>query len=161
MYQNYCLLLLLLGRVAVQHYVDAAYCYRLSNVVCRSVWDAIWVEDSGGLLDRESISPCGKGQLWGEKGQSIVKYRDTVRKNSEPIEMPFGLRIRVGPRNRVTWGAHWRHLEAGKYDWTVHIRQTCKNGWTNWDAIWGVDSRGPRNHVLDGCPNCPMPRGNF
>jgi len=52
-------------------YVDVAYCYRPSSVVCRSVsrsvshepwwtdWDTIWVVDSGGprksLLDQ--ISP--------------------------------------------------------------------------------------------------------
>ena len=26
--------------------------------------------------------------------------------------------------------------------------EPCKNGWTNWDAIWCMDSVGPRNYVL-------------
>jgi len=36
----------------------------------------------------------------------LVKYRDTLlcAKTSEPIEMPFGLWARMGPRNRVRWG---------------------------------------------------------
>jgi len=25
----------------------------------------------------------------------------------------------------------------------------CKNVWTDWGAIWGGDSRGPRNHLLE------------
>jgi len=46
--------------------VDAAYCYRPSSVVCRSV--------------RHSSELC---------------------KTAEPIDMPFGLWIRVGRRKRV------------------------------------------------------------
>jgi len=29
-------------------------------------------------------------------------------------------------------------------------RDLCKNGWTNRDAVWVMDSDGPRKHVLDG-----------
>ena len=46
-------------------YVDAAYCYQPSEVVCRSV---------------TLLSPA---------------------KMAAPIEMPFGLRTQVGPRNHV------------------------------------------------------------
>jgi len=49
-------------------YVHAAYCYRLSSVVCRSV-----------IL----VSPA---------------------KTAAPIEMPFGLRTRVSPRNHLLDG---------------------------------------------------------
>jgi len=45
----------------------------------------------------------GKGNFGG-KGQPIVKYRDAAvshAKPAEPIEMPFGLWTRVGPRNHV------------------------------------------------------------
>ena len=49
-------------------YVDAAHCYRRSNVVCRSV---------------TIVSPA---------------------KTAEPIEMPFRLWTRVGPRNHVLDG---------------------------------------------------------
>ena len=56
-------------------YVDAAYCYRPSSVVCRSV---------------TVVSPA---------------------KTAEPIEMPFGLKTRVGPRKHVLGGgAHWHNL---------------------------------------------------
>jgi len=100
-------------------YIDAAYCYRLSSVVCQSVchtseprkngWtdrDAIWVENLGEprepCIRWSSRSPHGKGQFWGQKGRPIVKYRDTVviyAKMAEPIEMPFGLLARMSRRN--------------------------------------------------------------
>jgi len=39
------------------------------------------------------------------RGHPIVKYRDTLRssvqKMPEPIEIPFGLWARMGPRNHV------------------------------------------------------------
>ena len=75
-------------------YVDAAYCYRPSSMVCLSVChtsepcknsctdrDAIWVEDSGGPKEPcvrwRSRSPHGKGQFLGG-GHPIVKYRDAL-----------------------------------------------------------------------------------
>jgi len=33
-----------------------------------------------------------------------------------------------------------------------HTHEPCKNGCTDRDAIWGVDSDGPKNHVLGGDP---------
>jgi len=57
-------------------YVDVVYCYRPSSVVCRSV--CLWVCWSVTL-----VSPA---------------------KMAEPIEMPFGLRTRVGPENHVLDG---------------------------------------------------------
>ena len=53
-------------------YVAAAYCYRPSSVVRRSLCRSVTV-----------VSPA---------------------KSVEPIEMPFGLRTRVGPMNRVLNG---------------------------------------------------------
>jgi len=49
----------------------------------------------------------GRGDLEGGKGRPIVKYRDSQRsraKTAEPIEMPFGLWARMGPRNHVLDG---------------------------------------------------------
>jgi len=44
----------------------------------------------------------------------IVKYRDSAvrcARTAEPIEMPFGIWTRVGPKKHVLDGdAHWRHL---------------------------------------------------
>jgi len=41
-----------------------------------------------------------------------------------------------------------------------HDCQHCKNGWTNRDAIWVVDTAEPKNHVLDGDPDPPDQRDN-
>jgi len=49
--------------------VDAAYCYRLSNVVCRSA-----------CLSATVVNPA---------------------KTAQPMDMPSGLRIRVGPGNHL------------------------------------------------------------
>jgi len=54
-------------------YVDAAYCYRPSSMVCRSV-----------CLSVTLVSPP---------------------KTAAPIEMPFGLRTRVGPGNHILDGS--------------------------------------------------------
>ena len=77
-------------------YVHAAYSYRPSNVVCRSVCHtsepgkngctdraAVWAENLGGpgetCIRWGSRSPMGRGQFLGENGRPIVKYRDTLR----------------------------------------------------------------------------------
>ena len=103
-------------------YVDVAYFYRPSSMVCRSVchtsepcknawtdWDAIWVEDSGGSREAcirwGSKFPHGKGQLWGGNGHPIVKSSAVIcAKMAQPIEMPFWLRAWMGPRNHVLDG---------------------------------------------------------
>jgi len=53
----------------IRCYSVAAYCYRPSSVVCRSVCQSVTL-----------VSPA---------------------KTAAPLEMPFGLRTRVGPRNHV------------------------------------------------------------
>jgi len=60
--------------------------------------------------------PHGKGQFWGGGGAAhcIVWEHSAVNcaKMAELIEMPFGFRIRVGPRKHVLGGVHtgatWR-----------------------------------------------------
>jgi len=51
----------------------------------------------------------GRGNFEGGNEHFIVKYRDTlqssVQKTAEPIEMPFGLWPRMGPRNHVLDGS--------------------------------------------------------
>jgi len=50
----------------------------------------------------------GRDNFDGEKGRLIVKYRVTnvviCAKTAEPIEMPFGLWVRMGRRNYVLGG---------------------------------------------------------
>jgi len=108
---------------------DAAYCYRLSSVVCRSVcrsvchdrnpckngWtncDAVWDVISDGPKEpciRWGPDPHAKGQFWGRKGagtcpdMSSGRYTqsDSVGGSTGTVQMPIGCTI---------WGAHWRHL---------------------------------------------------
>jgi len=71
-------------------------------------WLRTQVGPGNHVLDAVQISH-GKGQFRGGNGLPIVKYRDTlqssVQKLAEPIEMPFALWARRGPRNRAIWGS--------------------------------------------------------
>ena len=40
------------------------------------------------------------------------------------------------------------------------LLEPCKNNWTDLDAVWALDSGGPRNHVLDGSRS-PHAKGQF
>ena len=42
-----------------------------------------------------------------------------------------------------------------------HDREPCKNGWTDRDAVWVVDSGGPNEPCIRWGPDPPMRRGNF
>jgi len=59
----------------------------------------------------------GRGDFEGEKGRPIVKYRDTVPsslKMAEPVEIPFGLWVRIDPCHHVLDGAHGKGQFWGK-----------------------------------------------
>jgi len=43
-------------------------------------------------------------EQFGEKWRPILKYRDTETIMAEPVEMPFGMKTRVDPRNHVLDG---------------------------------------------------------
>ena len=111
-------------------YVDAAYCYRPSSVVCRLLVcrsvchtsepcengctdrDAVWVEDSAGPKEsciRWDPDPPWEGAILRGKGASHCKvYGQSAvpcAKTAEPIEMLFGLLARMGRRNHaLDWG---------------------------------------------------------
>jgi len=121
-------LLLILGRIAVLR--TAAYCRRPSRVVCRSFCrsvcqssepykngstdrDAVWVVDSGWPMEPcvrcGSRSPPSKGAIFMGKDMPWHARRHSAvicAKMAEPMEMPFGLRTRVGPRMHVLNGVH-------------------------------------------------------
>ena len=80
-------------------YVDAAYCYRQSSVVCRFVGpsvchsnepcinnsanqDAVCVKDSGGHMKPcirwRFSSPMGRGNFKGENGRPVIKYSGSL-----------------------------------------------------------------------------------
>jgi len=74
-------------------YIDVAYCYRLSSMVCQSVTHVSTAEmaeliempfglKTGGLREpciRWGPVPRGKGQFIEGKGRPLVKYRNTLR----------------------------------------------------------------------------------
>ena len=68
-------------------YVNAAYSYRPSSVVCRSV----------------DLSVC----------QSVTLV--SPAKTAAPIELPFGLRTWVGPVNHVLYGGPDPPMGRGKF----------------------------------------------
>jgi len=98
-------------------YVDAAYSYRPSSVVCRSVGLSVglsvtlvstaktaapielpfglrtWVVPGNHVLDVGPAPPMGRDNFFGENGRPI-----------EPIGMPFGLWAGMGRRNHVLDG---------------------------------------------------------
>jgi len=118
-------------------YVDAAYCYRLSSVVCwlvcrsacrssepcKNGWtnrDAVWVEDSGGPREprvRWGPNPPAKGQFWGEdgKGSWLQSIRTVCHQlcKSGWTDWHAVLVVDLDGTKEAripSWGAHWRHL---------------------------------------------------
>ena len=102
-------------------YVDAAYCYRPTSMVC-------W------CLSLTVVSPA---------------------KMAEPIEVLFGMRTWVGPRNHVLDGGSdlpmgkgnfgWRRLIVKYRDrlpWAVHKRLTDR------DAVWDAELGGPKEPLV-------------
>ena len=87
-------------------------------------------------------------------GRSVTVVRPA--KTAAPIELPFGLRTSVGPRNHVLdggpdppWeGAILRVEDAGhcKADYRGHAlcAKLRKNGRSNRDAVWVVGSDTPK-----------------
>jgi len=93
----------------------------LYRELCKNGWigrDAIWDVDSA--WQRESCvrwgfrSPHAKGAVFTGKDIPRHAWRYSAvsyAKMAEPIEMPFALWTRVGPRKHVLrGGAPWRHL---------------------------------------------------
>jgi len=75
----------------------------------------------------------------------------------ESIKMMFGLWARMGPSNHVLQITHENGQFWGKGAPIVHIgngcHERCKNDWTDRDAVWTVDSGGPKEarlHELHG-----------
>jgi len=145
-------------------YVDVAYCYRPSSVVCLSACLSVAVVSPAKMAEpiemlfglrtlvgpRMGVQmPHGERQFWGGKGQPIVKYRDTAvscAKTAKLIKVPFGLRTWMGATNHVLVGGSRSPHVKGQFlgertCWacpTTLCRELCKNGLTNRDAVWEV-----------------------
>ena len=100
----------------------------------------LWGEARNRVLDEVQIH-MGRGNLW-RKGRPIIMYSDTlqwaVQKMAEPIEMPFGLWTRMGPRNLVLCGFQiplgkglfWKGKGHPIVKCRTLCRELCKNDWT-------------------------------
>ena len=102
-------------------YVDAAYCYRPSSVVCRSVTlvspaeTAAPIEMPFGLrtrvgsrndvLDRCPDPPWEGANLRGGKGHPIVKHRDSLRSSVQKRLNLNRCRLGCGLGSCVRWGS--------------------------------------------------------
>ena len=84
---------------------------------------------------------------------SVVDRSVTVvspAKTAEPIEMPFGLKTPVGPRNHVLDGGPDPHGkrqfwgERGVPLYSILCCHLCKNGWTDRDVVWVIDFFKPK-----------------
>jgi len=64
-------------------------------------------------------------------------------KTAEPIKMLLGLRTRLGPRH------------GSLYSIATLCDDLCKNGWTDRDAIWVMDSGEPKEACIRRGPDCP------
>jgi len=89
-------------------------------------------------------------------------------KMTEPIEMLFGLRTRVGPGNYVLHGSR-SPMGRGNFEGErgvplQSIGTLCshlsKNGTTNRDAVWVVGSDGPKKSRVRWGPD-PHGKGQF
>jgi len=120
-------------------YVDAACCYRPSNVVCRSVCLSVCLSvtlvspaktaapiempfglrTGVGSKTMWSRSPMGRGNLEEGKGHHIVKYRDTLRSSvqttAEPIVILFGLWAQTGSGNHEVDGGSRSTTRRGSF----------------------------------------------
>ena len=89
---------------------------------------------------------------------------------AEPIEMPFGLRILVGPRNHaLDWDPH-PPMGRGNFEGEGAVHCTAQGHSVVACAktaelilmpfgLWA--HRRPRKYELDGDPELPMRRGNY
>jgi len=100
------------------------------------------------VLDGGPDTPMGKGNFEGERGVPLQSghYAVICAKTAEPIEMPFGLWARMGPRNHVLDGFQI-HRGKGQFWWkgapTVKYRDTLRSS--------VVCSDGPYRNCVMGC----------
>jgi len=90
---------------------------------CRNGWTDwdVFVMDSGGPKETWSKGAIfrGKNVPWLARRHSAM----SCAKTAEPIQMPFGLCSRMGPRKHVWHGGTL--AQPGEYDWTVRMRRRC------------------------------------
>jgi len=68
-----------------------------------------------------------------------------LQKTAELIEMPYELRTPLSPRNHLLMRSR-SPLVRGNFE--VGRGELCKNGWTNRDVVWDLNSGGPKQALL-------------
>ena len=121
-------------------YIDAAYCYRLSSVICLSVY--------------HSSEPCRNDWM----DQDVICVEDSGG--------PIGRRNHVldGGPDPPCKGVIIRGKDMCRHAWWLGC-ELYKNGWTSRFAIWVVDSGWPKeahvNHICQIVPMCPHGRAHW
>jgi len=108
---------------SVQHSIWDPYKKRLNRSRCRLGWWLGWA--IGTICYMGSRSHMGKGQFgWNLAARCKVMGHSTVRciKTTEPIDMPFWMKTRVGRRNHVLDGVQILK-EKGQFSGVVHAIQ--------------------------------------
>jgi len=99
-----------------RRHIDAAYCYRLSNVVCRSVYRSVTL-----------VNPA--------KTAEPIEMPFLLRTRVGPGDHVFG----GGPHPQPWEGAILMAILTAR-----PCSHLCKNGWTDRDAVWVAESGGPK-----------------
>ena len=147
---------------------------------CKNGWsdrDAVWIEDSG--VPREpcirsgSRSPMWRGNFDGEGASHCKVYGHSAvicAKVAEPIEMPFGLWDRMGPRNHLLddgpdppwegtifgeWGTHCK-ASAVRCAKMAELIDLPFRLWT-----WVGQRKHKFNRICQVAPMCPHERAHW
>jgi len=133
---------ILLGRVAVLH-VRASYCCRPSSVVCRSVCRSVTVMSLQKRLNR-SRCRLSYGLGWAQWIMCILaqasEYLVIIRLHAILMLPGYGWLLQMEKRDlSVGLSACWS---------ACHNRELCKNGWTDRDVVWYVDSGGSKEACI-------------
>jgi len=92
-------------------------------------------------------SPHAKVQFLGER--TCLGTNDTLRWAVQKRLNQSRYPLRELKEACVTWGYTTCSLvNTSEYDWTVHVWWPCKNDWTSQDALWDVDSGGPKEPCI-------------
>jgi len=95
------------------------------------------------------ISPCMlKRNLRGKDMPGHARRHSAVscQKRLNRPRCRFGCGLLLAQGNMCYMGCTL--APPGEYDSTVHIRRPCKNGWTDRDAVWNVNSGGPKEPCI-------------
>jgi len=84
--------------------------------------------------DRQNYDSQNRASIAASRGKNVRRHRNTTY---------IGLTV----TNQAAWSVIWS---------VSHSSEPCKNGWTNWDDTWDLDSGGPKEVCITwGCTLAP------